>query len=94
LQILNKKSTFVDIHISNMTTKEFEAILPLKVESVIEKLIEQKKFSLETALSYLYDSQLYSFLEREETKMWYYSPMMLVSLLENEKKTGILTLPE
>ena len=77
-----------------MAPKEFEVILPLKVECVIEKLIEQKNFSLEAALTYLYHSQLYSLLEREETKLWYYSPMMLVELLDNEKKTGILTLPE
>ena len=77
-----------------MSTKEFEAILPLKVESIIEEVMERKSFSLQEALSYLYSSQLYLLLEREETKMWYYSPMMLVSLLENEKETGTLTLPE
>lgn len=77
-----------------MSTKEFEAILPLKVESIIEEVMARKNFSLQEALSYLYSSQLYLLLEREETKMWYYSPMMLVSLLENEKETGILTLPE
>ena len=74
-----------------MTTKEFEAILPLKVESVIEKLIEQKNFSLEAALTYLYGSQLYSLLEREEKKMWYYSTNDLFIMFLEETNTGSFT---
>ena len=73
---------------------EFEAILPLKVEGVVERLIEERKMSLQNALEYLYSSQLYTLLEQEETKMWYYSPQMLVHLLENEKSTGELKLPQ
>jgi len=73
---------------------EFEAILPLKVEQIAEQLINERKMSLESALEYLYSSQLYALLEREETKMWHYSPQMLLHLLENEKKTGKLTLPQ
>jgi len=73
---------------------EFESILPLKVEGVAELLIEERKMSLQNALEYLYSSQLYALLEQEETKMWHYSPQMLVHLLENEKKTGKLELPQ
>ena len=72
----------------------FESILPLKVEGIVELLIEERKMSLEDALEYLYSSQLYALLEQEETKMWYYSSKMLVYLLENEKNTGILKLPQ
>jgi len=73
---------------------EFESILPFKVEGVVERLMKERKMSLEDALEYLYSSQLYSLLEHEETKMWYYSPQMLLLLLENEKKTGELVLPQ
>ena len=73
---------------------EFEAILPLKVEGIVEQLIKEHKMSLEGALEYLYSSQLYALLEREETKMWHYSPQMLLHLLENEKTTGKLILPQ
>jgi len=73
---------------------EFESILPLKVEGVAELLIEERKMSLQSALEYLYSSQLYALLEQEETKMWYYSPQMLAHLLENEKRTGKLELPQ
>jgi len=73
---------------------EFEAILPFKVEGIIKQLIEERKMPLQNALEYLYSSQLYALLEEEETKMWHYSPQMLFHLLENEKNTGILTLPQ
>jgi hypothetical protein len=73
---------------------EFEAILPLKVEGVVEQLVEERKMPLQDALEYLYSSQLYALLEREETKIWYYSPQMLLYLLENEKNTGELRLPQ
>jgi len=73
---------------------EFEAILPLKVEGIVEQLIEERKISLPDALEYLYSSQLYALLEREDTKVWYYSPQMLLYLLENEKNTGELRLPQ
>jgi len=73
---------------------EFESILPFKVEGVVEQLIKGYKMSLEDALEYLYSSQLYTLLEQEETKMWHYSPQMLLHLLEDEKKTGELVLPQ
>ena len=73
---------------------EFEVILPLKVEGVVELLISERKMLLEDALEYLYSSQLYALLEREEMKIWYYSAQMLLHLLENEKNTGELTLPQ
>jgi hypothetical protein len=72
----------------------FEVLLPLKVEGIVEQLIEEREMSLQDALEYLYSSQLYALLECEETKMWYYSPQMLLYLLENEKNTGELTLPQ
>ena len=73
---------------------EFETILPFKVEGIVEQLIKERNMSLEDALEYFYSSQLYALLEREETKIWHYSPQMLLHLLENEKKTGELILPQ
>ena len=73
---------------------EFETIFPFKVEGIVEQLIKEHKMSLEDALEYLYSSHLYALLEREETKMWYYSSQMLLHLLEDEKKTGELILSQ
>jgi hypothetical protein len=74
--------------------QQFEAILPFKVEAIVEQLTLQREISLQDALEYLYSSELYALLECEETKMWHYSPQMLLYLLDNEKKTGKLTLPQ
>ncbi|MCL2290527.1 MAG: hypothetical protein FWC34_07485 [Bacteroidetes bacterium] len=73
---------------------EFEAILPLKVEGIVEQLIEKRKMPLQNALEYLYSSQLYALLEDEKTKIWHYSPQMLLHLLDEEKNTGKLRLPQ
>ena len=45
------------------------------------------------AFDKLYDSELYSVLEKEETKVWHYSVPKLFELWENELKTGKLKLP-
>jgi hypothetical protein len=47
---------------------EFEVILPLKVEGVVELLMNEQKMSLEDALTYLYTSKLYTLLECEDLK--------------------------
>ena len=39
------------------------------------------------------NSKLYSYLEKEETKVWQYSAFMLAELF-NEERSGRLTLPE
>jgi hypothetical protein len=90
------KNFFVALNfqIKNNMSQIFESILPLKVEGIVEQLIEQRKMPLQEALEYLYSSQLYALLEQEDTKMWHYSPQMLLHLLDEEKETGILTLPE
>lgn len=77
-----------------MDKKKFEAILPLKVQSVVKLIIEQKGFSFRESLRYLYTSELYHMLEKEETKVWHYSPMLLLELVEEEKSHGFLELPD
>lgn len=77
-----------------MDKKRFEAILPLKVQSVVELISERKGFSFRESLHYLYTSALYRMLEREETKVWHYSPMLLFDLVEREKDSGVLELPD
>jgi hypothetical protein len=83
-----------EIDKENEDKKAFNAILPLKVQSVISLLMERKNLSFKNAMSYLYSSELYQFLEKEETKVWRYSPMMLFSLIEREKTTNHLELPD
>jgi hypothetical protein len=77
-----------------MNKNAFVALLPLKVQSIIRLLIEQKHWSFRKALHYVYSSEIYHLLEQEETKVWHFSPHMLVDLMEREKRNGYVELPD
>lgn len=51
-----------------MDTVLFNAIFPLKIQSLLEELRKQHSFSLPEALRFLYTSRTYALLEKEETK--------------------------
>ena len=73
---------------------KFEALLPLIITALIQKIIEQKKMPQNEVFSRLYSSRLYSVLDDEETKVWHYSVEKLFQLFENELTTGNMELPE
>ena len=77
-----------------MDKAKFEALLPLIVTALIQKIIERKKISQDEAFSALYGSGLYLILDDEETKVWHYSAEKLFQLFEEEMNTGNLELPE
>lgn len=76
-----------------MSQEQFVAIMPFISADLIKMIARKQNLSHEDALSRLYASKLYSYLEKEETKFWHYSTDMLYSLFENEEATGILTFP-
>lgn len=71
-----------------MSKDEFEVILVDQVNDVLQIIQERKGMNALDARLYFYSSNLYSLLEREETKVWYYSGPQLYELLEEEKETG------
>ena len=73
-----------------MEKNKFAAILPVIVGGLANKIIEETHMSEAEALDKLYNSALYSILEKEETKIWQYSVPKLFELWENEIKTGKL----
>jgi len=77
-----------------MNKEKFEALLPIIIAALIQKIIERKKISHDEAFSQLYESTLYLFLEDEPTKVWYYSVEKLYLLFDEEMSTGKLELPE
>lgn len=77
-----------------MDTVLFNAIFPLKIQSLLEELRKQQSFSLPEALRFLYTSRTYALLEKEETKFWHYSPKMLAEMLFHEKETGEVYFPD
>ena len=76
-----------------METKEFEMILQVVATGLVEKIIVETGYDEDTAIEKLYTSELYSMLEREKTKVWYYSVHKLSDLWDKEMKTGKLVLP-
>ena len=77
-----------------MNEEKFQALLPFIVTDLIQKIILQKKISQSEALSWLYGSQLYFYLDNERTKVWHYSTEKLYHLFEDELNTGKLKIPE
>ena len=79
---------------NQMDKAKFEALLPVIVTALIQKIIERKKISQDEAFSRLYGSQLYLILDDEKTKTWHYSVEKLFQLFDEEMTTGSMELPE
>ncbi len=77
-----------------MEREQFVAIMPYIISSLVGMIAEKKGISENEAIIRLYESKLYSALEREETKVWHYSTEMLYSLFEGEEKTGSVSYPD
>jgi hypothetical protein len=73
---------------------KFAAILPVIVSGLTNKIIEDTGISEDEAFEKLYNSELYTALENEKTKVWYYSVHFLFDLYQNEMTTGKLELPD
>ena len=76
-----------------MNNRSYETLLYSITASVTNRLIEMNNWSEDEALERFTSSKLYTFLEREETKVWQYSSLMLAELF-NEERSGRLVLPE
>jgi len=61
------------------------------VQTLCESIKNYLNISYEEAVSSLYHSKLYKALEREETKMWYFSNHDLLKMFLEEKETGNYT---
>ena len=77
-----------------MEKNKFEALMPVIVGGLVEKIIEDTKLSEFEAFEMLYNSELYAALECEEKKVWTYSVPKLYFLLQEELKNGKLELPD
>ncbi|GHS98304.1 hypothetical protein FACS189421_06670 [Bacteroidia bacterium] len=62
------------------------AIMPFKVQQLVEIIMQKKQLDYEDAFSYLYSSNCYKLLLQEEAKLWYMSGLGIFELLEEEKK--------
>lgn len=76
-----------------MKTGEFEDLLCTITAGTVNKIIENTGWPEDEAIERFLQSKVYSFLEREETKVWHYSVTMLAQLFEAER-SGNLIFPE
>ena len=76
-----------------MTEKDFEIMLYGITANVIVKIMELNNWTEDVAMERFAQSKVYSYLEREETKVWHYSSLMLAQLF-NEERAGKFSLPE
>jgi hypothetical protein len=62
------------------------AIMPFKIQQLIEVIMERKQLDYQDAFDYLYSSDCYKTLLDEDAKLWYMSSLGIFELLEEEKK--------
>lgn len=76
-----------------MNERSYETLLYGITAHVVRKIMELNDWTEDVAIERFTESKLYSYLEKEETKVWQYSALMLAQLF-NEERTGRLSLPE
>ena len=77
-----------------MEQKKFEAMLVLIVPKVIGLITREYGLDEVSATRAFYESEVYSLLEQEDTKLWHLSPLTLFNMYDEERKTGNVTFPE
>lgn len=77
-----------------MEQVKFEALLTLIVPQVVDLIVTNHRVDEISAIKSFYDSEVYSLLEQEDTKMWHLSPLTLFNIYDEEAKTGGITFPE
>ena len=70
------------------------AIMPFKVQQVVEVIMKNKQLNSEDAFHYLYTSKCYELLLQEDTKLWYMGALSIYELLEEEKQSRICENPK
>lgn len=76
-----------------MNERSYEILLYGITANTVAKIMELNGWGEDEAFERFTSSKVYSYLEKEETKVWQYSSLMLAQLF-NEERSGMLSLPE
>jgi hypothetical protein len=76
-----------------MSNIEFEDLLSIIVTNTVSIIAKNNNWDNDYALNRFLSSNVYSTLEKEETKVWHLSSYMLAKLFEDERE-GYLVWPE
>lgn len=75
--------------------KKFHALLSaILIPQIVDLIAEKESVDDITAVNVFYQSEIYALLEKEETKVWHYSPLTIYNIWKTEKETGKIELPE
>lgn len=77
-----------------MEQKKYESMLILIVPAVVKLIADNYSWDEITASNQFYESKVFECLEREETKLWHFSPLTLFHMFDEEQKTGSFAFPE
>ncbi len=73
----------------------FNSILSIiLIPKIVELIIKNDGLDEQEALNEFYNSKTYDVLEREEAKVWHFSPLTLYHMWKSEKETGEIEFPE
>lgn len=64
------------------------------VPGVVELIIKNMEVDEFRALKLFYNSETYTLLSNEKTKVWHYSPQTIYLMWSSENKTGQILFPE
>lgn len=76
-----------------MNDLQFKSLLQLYTPCIIKEIAARKNMDEKAAIEIFYTSSLYEKYTDEETKLWHFSPVLLVDLLEQELETGEIEYP-
>ena len=78
-----------------MNEEKYSALLSMAiVPQVVDIIVREEHMSDVEAINVFYQSETYALLEKEETKIWHYSPLTIYHIWKTERKTGKIELPE
>ncbi|SFC99236.1 hypothetical protein [Clostridium uliginosum] len=72
-----------------ITQENVHLFIPFKVAKVTGMIIETEHNNLEDALIEIYNSKVYSDLEKEETKLWHEGATYIYESLKDEKQNKV-----
>ena len=76
-----------------MDDYQFKSLLQLYTPCVVKEVMRRKNIDERAAIEMFYTSSLYEKYTDERTKLWHFSPVLLVDLLEQELNTGEIEYP-
>ncbi|HKK82534.1 MAG TPA: hypothetical protein VJ909_09810 [Prolixibacteraceae bacterium] len=67
-----------------MNTYEFDSFIKIKIQDLVDRIMDRKQLSFHDAINYLYNSRTYKTLIDENNKLWHFSTEKLFLILTDE----------